>query len=356
MSRSLRSELVYALGKVDAGSRSPRRPTAVEALRELAGAAYDVVFLDINLPRLTGLEATKVINALPSPPHVVFVTAHDAHALDAFDLAAFNYVVKPVSQARLAQTVGRLRALRPHAASAAPPADAPPSRVALEDGERTRLVKIAGNPLRAGERARRDRARVRRRPAVEGLARRSGGALRTGGILARAPRVSGESRARGRSGTVFRRLVSAARRRQGAQRGARVAELSAGGAQGARIVICHAEPVEACATISAIVHDRGAPFDKLRVTFGVRGALGAHASVDTLVRFYGGGGFQGFACDECAQVAFDQREDAARGDVAAVAGDVRRDQRVGSVHSGSSGGNGSGSVTSRPVAAQPAFE
>ncbi len=115
----------------------------MEALRELAGAAYDVVFLDINLPRLTGLEATKVINALPSPPHVVFVTAHETHALDAFDLAAFDYVVKPVSQARLAQTVARLRALRPGGASAVPPADAPPTRVALEDGERTRLVKVA---------------------------------------------------------------------------------------------------------------------------------------------------------------------------------------------------------------------
>jgi DNA-binding LytR/AlgR family response regulator len=139
----VRSELVYALGKVADDIEITEAADAVEALRELAGAQYDVVFLDINLPRLSGLEATKVINALPSPPQVVFVTAHESHALDAFDLAAFDYVVKPVSQARLAQTVERLRALRPNGASAFQPADVLPSRIALEDGERTRLVKVA---------------------------------------------------------------------------------------------------------------------------------------------------------------------------------------------------------------------
>jgi len=139
----VRSELVYVLGKVAADIEVTEAADAVEALAELAGAAYDVVFLDIDLPRLTGLEATKVINALPSPPLVVFVTAHEAHALDAFDLAAFDYVVKPVSQARLAQTVERLRALRSNGASATQPADTLPSRIALEDGERTRLVKVA---------------------------------------------------------------------------------------------------------------------------------------------------------------------------------------------------------------------
>ena len=139
----VRSELVYALGKVAGDIEITEAADAVEALAALAGSAYDVVFLDINLPRLTGLEATKVINALPSPPQVVFVTAHHAHALEAFDLAAFDYVVKPVSQARLAQTVERLRALRPNGAGALQTADATPSRIALEDGDRTRLVKVA---------------------------------------------------------------------------------------------------------------------------------------------------------------------------------------------------------------------
>ncbi len=138
----VRSELVYALGKVDPGCEVNEAADAVEALQVLAGTQYDVVFLDINLPGLNGLEATKVISALPSPPHVVFVTADDSRAVDAFELAAFDYVVKPVSQARLARTVERLRSLRENGSATQGPAE-PPRRVALEDGERTRLVKIA---------------------------------------------------------------------------------------------------------------------------------------------------------------------------------------------------------------------
>jgi DNA-binding LytR/AlgR family response regulator len=139
----VRSELVYALRKVAGEMEIAEAPDAVEALRILAAGAYDVVFLDISLPGLSGLEATKVINALPSPPQVVFVTAHDTHAGGAFELAAFDYVVKPVSQERLARTVERLRAQRESAATAPPAANGNPPRVALEDGERTRLVKLA---------------------------------------------------------------------------------------------------------------------------------------------------------------------------------------------------------------------
>ena len=136
----VRSELVYALRKVAGDVEIAEAPDAIEALRELAGVPYDIVFLDISLPGLSGLEATRVINALPSPPQVVFVTAHDTHAVDAFELAAFDYVVKPVSQERLARTLERLREARGVSAAVA---NGNPSRVALEDGDRTRLVKVA---------------------------------------------------------------------------------------------------------------------------------------------------------------------------------------------------------------------
>ncbi len=138
----VRGELVYALGRVAEDLEIAEAGDAVEALRELAGTPYDVVFLDINLPGLSGLEATKVISALPNAPHVVFVTAHDTHALDAFDLAAIDYLVKPVSQARLTRSVERLRSLRESSTPPAAAANAAPARVALEDGERTRLVKV----------------------------------------------------------------------------------------------------------------------------------------------------------------------------------------------------------------------
>ncbi|BDE06303.1 DNA-binding response regulator [Vulcanimicrobium alpinum] len=138
----VRGELVYALGKVASDAVIDEANDAIEALRALAATPYDVAFLDINLPGLNGLEATRVIAALPSPPQIVFVTADDSRAVDAFELAAIDYVVKPVSQARLARTVERLRASRAPGAAHAAPAEIP-RRVALEDGERTRLVKVA---------------------------------------------------------------------------------------------------------------------------------------------------------------------------------------------------------------------
>ncbi|HEY4441510.1 MAG TPA: LytTR family DNA-binding domain-containing protein [Candidatus Elarobacter sp.] len=136
----VRSELVYVLGKAAPDFEITEAADAVEALRMLAASPYDVAFVDINLPGLSGLEATKVIAALPSPPQVVFVTADDSRAVEAFELAAVDYVVKPVSQARLARTVERIRALREGTPSNG--ADVP-RRVALEDGDRTRLVKVA---------------------------------------------------------------------------------------------------------------------------------------------------------------------------------------------------------------------
>lgn len=82
--------------------------SATEALRVLQEHEVDVVFLDIHMPGLTGLEMAQVLGRFRDPPAVVFVTAHDAHAVDAFDLSAVDYVLKPVRQERLAEAVRRV--------------------------------------------------------------------------------------------------------------------------------------------------------------------------------------------------------------------------------------------------------
>lgn len=74
--------------------------------------APQVAFLDIRMPGLTGLEVAR---AAPPGCRVVFVTAYDAHAVAAFELAAADYLLKPVSDARLAACVERLRAAQPPA-------------------------------------------------------------------------------------------------------------------------------------------------------------------------------------------------------------------------------------------------
>lgn len=80
------------------------------ALAVLATAPPDVAFLDIRLPGMSGLELAR---HLPPATRLVFVTAFDAHAIEAFEAGAVDYLLKPVQPARLALTLDRLRARGP---------------------------------------------------------------------------------------------------------------------------------------------------------------------------------------------------------------------------------------------------
>lgn len=78
----------------------------LEAAERIAALAPDVAFLDIQMPGLTGLE---VAQGIEGATRVVFVTAYDAHAVEAFEREAIDYVRKPVSAERLARTVARVQ-------------------------------------------------------------------------------------------------------------------------------------------------------------------------------------------------------------------------------------------------------
>ncbi|WP_121256990.1 LytR/AlgR family response regulator transcription factor [Nocardioides ferulae] len=82
--------------------------SATEALRVLHEIDVDAVFLDIQMPGLTGLELAQVLSRFRHPPPIVFVTAHEAHAVEAFELQAVDYVLKPVRADRLAEAVRRV--------------------------------------------------------------------------------------------------------------------------------------------------------------------------------------------------------------------------------------------------------
>ena len=74
---------------------------AVSAMTLLQHRPCDVVLLDIHMPGTTGLQLARAVRQLPSPPLVVFVTAHAEHALEAFDVEALDYLTKPVRLPRL---------------------------------------------------------------------------------------------------------------------------------------------------------------------------------------------------------------------------------------------------------------
>ena len=80
-----------------------------EAFAQIARVKPDAVFLDIHMPDLSGLEVARHLKG-DDAPIVVFVTAYDQHAVEAFELAALDYVLKPIRRERLTETIERIRA------------------------------------------------------------------------------------------------------------------------------------------------------------------------------------------------------------------------------------------------------
>ncbi len=80
-----------------------------EGIRQFKEAAPDIVFLDINIPQLSGIDAASLIYNESPDTDVVFVTAYDEFAVKAFELSALDYLLKPVDQARLEMTLEKVR-------------------------------------------------------------------------------------------------------------------------------------------------------------------------------------------------------------------------------------------------------
>ena len=100
----LKSLLAHAWPELHVVAEAPDGPGALEAVEE---HRPDIVFLDIRMPGISGIEVAKAIGVRA---HVVFVTAFDRHAVEAFESGAVDYLVKPVGMERLATTVERLKA------------------------------------------------------------------------------------------------------------------------------------------------------------------------------------------------------------------------------------------------------
>ena len=79
--------------------------SAVEALQVLANQNIDLLFLDINMPALTGIEMLKVVKQCPP---VIIVSAHPEYAIDGFELNVVDYLLKPVNETRFAQAIDKL--------------------------------------------------------------------------------------------------------------------------------------------------------------------------------------------------------------------------------------------------------
>jgi DNA-binding LytR/AlgR family response regulator len=150
-------ELAYLLGRDERVGEVHTCGSAAEALRLLQGETYDVLLLDIAMPGLSGLELAQVLRQFRQPPAVVFVTAHALHAVEAFDLHAVDYLLKPVPEKRLREAIARVR---DEAVAGDPDEQVPVElggvtrfvrrsdvRYASAQGDYVRLHTPSGNPL-----------------------------------------------------------------------------------------------------------------------------------------------------------------------------------------------------------------
>jgi DNA-binding LytR/AlgR family response regulator len=150
-------ELAFLLGRDERVGQVLTCGSATEALRLLHDEPIDVILLDVAMPGLSGLELAAVLHQFRDPPAVIFVTAHQHHAVEAFDLRAVDYLLKPVREERLREAIRRVR---DDGAATDPDEQLPVElggvtrfvrrsevRYASAQGDYVRLHTAAGNPL-----------------------------------------------------------------------------------------------------------------------------------------------------------------------------------------------------------------
>ena len=134
-----REELAWLLGRDPDVADVRTAASGAEVLRSLESHEVDALFLDIRMPGLDGLDVARVLARFKAPPKVVFVTAYDEHAVEAFDLRAVDYLLKPVRAERLAEAVRRVR--EAHGGTEPPPEVTDDETIAVELGGVTRFVQ-----------------------------------------------------------------------------------------------------------------------------------------------------------------------------------------------------------------------
>jgi len=158
------------------GDIAPQVPTSVvgearngmEAIERLPPSGAQVLLLDIQMPGMGGLEVARHLARLEAPPRIIFVTAHDRHAVEAFELNALDYLLKPVRAERLAAALSK--ASVPENANLEKAAQTPREYLSL--AERNRIVLLPVRDilfLRAEEKYVTVRTRVREHLVEEPL-------------------------------------------------------------------------------------------------------------------------------------------------------------------------------------------
>src|SRR5690554_2004041 len=97
----VREELEYIISKNDSFELIESASSGAQALKSIAEHQPALVLLDIEMPGLNGIEVGNIIHKMENPPYIVYVTAYDNFALEAFQVNAVGYVLKPISNQKV---------------------------------------------------------------------------------------------------------------------------------------------------------------------------------------------------------------------------------------------------------------
>jgi len=133
-------ELCYLLRTTFSVSPVDAARNSRDAFRFLQERSYDVVFLDVRMPTLNGIELGNVLRRFAAPPAIVFVTAYEEYAVRAFDLGACDYLLKPVSRTRLGTALDRALGRSPEKPYRPREDEDPSATIPVEIAGRTRFI------------------------------------------------------------------------------------------------------------------------------------------------------------------------------------------------------------------------
>ncbi len=106
-----RDRLIRLMQDMDTIDGAGVATNGIDALHKLSTSDYDVVLLDIKMPGQSGLDVAEQIKKMPNPPAVIFCTAYDEYALDAFRVNAHSYLLKPIQRQALVDALQGCQAL-----------------------------------------------------------------------------------------------------------------------------------------------------------------------------------------------------------------------------------------------------
>ena len=137
-----RSELRFLLEETGRVESITEASSAREAVEKLMEAKAEVIFLDISMPKTSGMQLAEALHKLKNPPAIVLVTAYSEYALEAFGVDAVDYLMKPVESDRLELALDKVEARAPKAEPAAPQSHSSVERIPVVKSGRKVLVPI----------------------------------------------------------------------------------------------------------------------------------------------------------------------------------------------------------------------